>query len=309
MAISDDAVELCKDHGFPLFAHSTKHVKAAVFSARGEFHNAEPILEELIQWGRPRGVGLVHMMSSHVRVIDALGRGDFESAYGFATQVCPAGTLVSHATFAPWVMMDVVESAMRTGRVDEARAHLGVIEETGLAAISPRFALLAAGSAAMVAPPEKAASLFEQAIAIPDADRWPLLFARVKLAYGEHLRRRRATKDAREQLGAALHGFELLGATLFAQRATTELRATGETLARVSERDRCVLTPQETEIAMLAASGLSNKEIGQRLYLSPRTVGAHLYRAFPKLGITSRAALRDALDISSQGTCLAASFN
>ena len=296
MQISDDALELCKDHGFPLFAHSANHVKAAVFSARGEIHNAEPILNELVQWGKPRGVGLVHMMSSHVCVLDALGRGDFESAYGFATQVCPAGTLASHATFGPWVMMDVVESAMKTGRVAEAQAHLAVIEETGLASVSPRFALLAAGSAAMVAPSDEAPWLFEQAISIPGADRWPLLLARVKLAYGEHLRRRRATKDAREQLGAALHDFESLGATLFAQRAAAELRATGETHARVSGRDLCAMSPQETEIAMLAATGLSNKEIGQRLFLSPRTVGAHLYRVFPKLGITSRAALRDALD-------------
>jgi DNA-binding CsgD family transcriptional regulator len=303
LQISDDALELCKDHGFPLFAHSTNHVKAAVFSARGEFHNAQPILDELIQWGKPRGVGLVHMMSSHVCVLDALGRGDFESAYQFATQVCPAGTLASHATFAPWVMMDVVESAMRTGRVAEAHAHLAVIEKTGLASISPRFALLAAGAAAMAAPSDEAAWLFEQAISIPDADRWPLLLARVKLAYGEHLRRRRATKDAREQLSAALHDFESLGATLFAQRAATELRATGQTRVSVAERHICALTPQETEIAMLAAAGLSNKTIGQRLFLSSRTVGAHLYRVFPKLGITSRAALRDALDSLPENNC------
>jgi DNA-binding CsgD family transcriptional regulator len=294
--LCDDALALCKDHGFPLFAHSTNHVKAAVFSARGEFHNAEPILDEMIQWGKPRGVGLVDMMSSHVCVIDALGRGDYEAAYGFATEICPAGTLASHATFAPWVMMDVVESAMRTGRVAEAHAHLAVIEQTGLASISPRFALLAAGSAAMAAPSDEATWLFEQAISIPDVDRWPLLLARVQLAYGEHLRRRRATKDAREQLSAALHSLESLGATLFAQRAAIELRATGQTRVSVSDRDPCALTPQEHEIAMLAASGLSNKEIGQRLVLSPRTVGAHLYRVFPKLGVNSRAALRDALD-------------
>ena len=74
-----------------------------------------------------------------------------------------------------------------------------------------------------------------------------------------------------------------------------ELRATGQTRPRVAPHDREALTPQELEIALLAATGLSNKQIGNRLFLSHRTVGAHLYRVFPKLGITSRAALRDAL--------------
>jgi DNA-binding CsgD family transcriptional regulator len=78
--------------------------------------------------------------------------------------------------------------------------------------------------------------------------------------------------------------------------ATAELRAAGERVQRMSDRADTALTAQEREIAMLAATGMTNREIGQRLYLSPRTVSTHLYRIFPKLGITSRAALRDALE-------------
>ncbi len=89
--------------------------------------------------------------------------------------------------------------------------------------------------------------------------------------------------------------FERLGSGCWAKRAALELRASGETAQLRQDYDRDALTPQELEIAMLGASGLSNKEIAQQLSLSPRTVGAHLYRIFPKLGITSRAALRDAL--------------
>ena len=96
---------------------------------------------------------------------------------------------------------------------------------------------------------------------------------------------------------AALETFERLGARPWAGRATAELRATGLARPRALERGHLSLTPQEHEIAMLAAGGMSNKQIGQRLYLSPRTVSGHLYRAFPKLGITSRsqiaACLRD----------------
>ena len=92
-----------------------------------------------------------------------------------------------------------------------------------------------------------------------------------------------------------LEVFERLGAKPWIARASSELRATGQTRAQVGSPDRDALTAQELEIATLAASGLTNKQIGDRLYLSHRTVGAHLYRIFPKLGITSRAALRDAL--------------
>lgn len=130
---------------------------------------------------------------------------------------------------------------------------------------------------------------------MPGIDRWPFDLARVQLLYGERLRRTRAIRESRVHLGAALETFRCLGAQPWVQRAANELRATGEAKPRNHEHDRDALTPQETGIAQLAASGLTNKQIGERLFLSPRTVGFHLHRTFPKLGIHSRAALRDAL--------------
>jgi DNA-binding NarL/FixJ family response regulator len=109
------------------------------------------------------------------------------------------------------------------------------------------------------------------------------------------LRRHRLTRESRTHLTAAEATFERLGARPWAARVATELKAAGQGVRRNAQLSGAVLTSQEHEIASLAASGLSNKEIAARLYLSPRTVGAHLYRIFPKLGITSRAALRDAL--------------
>ncbi len=126
-------------------------------------------------------------------------------------------------------------------------------------------------------------------------DRWPFELAWVQLAYGERLRRARAVIESRVPLMAALETFERLGAWPWANRAGHELRAAGEARPRADAGDRDALTPQEHEIAMLAAAGLSNKEIGQRLFLSHRTVGNHLMRIFRKLSITSRAALHDAL--------------
>ena len=110
----------------------------------------------------------------------------------------------------------------------------------------------------------------------------------MQLAYGEHLRRSRATTQSRRLFTQAFETFERLGARPWAARAAQELRATGRASARADDVAVPALTPQEQEIAMLAASGLTNKQIGKQLYLSHRTVGAHLYRVFPKLGITTR---------------------
>lgn len=137
--------------------------------------------------------------------------------------------------------------------------------------------------------------MFEKALAIPGACRFPFDLGRVRLCHGEHLRRARAVAGSRAQLATALEIFERLGAKPWAARAASELRAAGWDGSHAVPRDRASLTPQELQIAMLAAAGLSNKQIGRRLFLSHRTVGAHLYQIFPKLGITSRAALRDAL--------------
>ena len=197
--------------------------------------------------------------------------------------------------------MDLVEAAVRTGRQAEAAAHVAAMRDAGIAALSPRLALLSGGSAAIAAGEESATELFEQALAILGVARWPFDLARVRLAYGEHLRRSRAIAGARTQLTAALVSFEQLGARPWATRARRELRASGQ-VATGELGGSIVLTPQELEIATLVAGGLTNKEIGQRLYLSHRTVGAHLYRMFPKLGIKSRSALADALRSTPQSS-------
>jgi DNA-binding NarL/FixJ family response regulator len=96
-------------------------------------------------------------------------------------------------------------------------------------------------------------------------------------------------------LRAAREAFDALGAAGWGERARQELRASGETSRRRTPDAWDELTPQELQIAQLAAAGLTNREIGERLYLSHRTIGSHLYRIFPKLGVTSRSELRDAV--------------
>ena len=115
--------------------------------------------------------------------------------------------------------------------------------------------------------------------------------ARAQLAYGSWLRRQRRVTESREPLRAARAAFDALGAKPWALRADQELRATGERGWQPDDERPSAALPQEAQIAELAAQGLSNREIGQRLFLSHRTVGSHLYRIFPKLGITSRQQL------------------
>jgi len=184
---------------------------------------------------------------------------------------------------------------MRTGRQAEAAAYVAAMQEAHIAQISSRLALLAGASAAMVAPDDRARELFQESLALPGVERWQFDLARVRLAHGERLRRNRRMVEARAQLNAALAIFERLGARPWVYRTTAELRASGQTKPRAGENVLDRLTPQEFEIVTLAASGLTNRQIAERLFLSHRTVGAHLHRAFPKLGVATRAALRDAL--------------
>jgi DNA-binding CsgD family transcriptional regulator len=140
-----------------------------------------------------------------------------------------------------------------------------------------------------------AESHFEQALADQAGDQWPFERAQTLLDYGEWLRRRRRIADARPRLLAAVEIFRRLGARPWVDRARGELRAAGVEPEPAAPNTLTSLTPQQQQIIRLAARGLSNREIGERLFLSPRTVGSHLYRSFPKLGVTARSQLRDLL--------------
>ncbi|MEV1076974.1 AAA family ATPase [Streptomyces sp. NPDC050211] len=149
---------------------------------------------------------------------------------------------------------------------------------------------------ALLADDEDAEAPFRSALDL-DLSRDPFTRARLLLAYGAWLRRRRRVMESRTPLRIARESFASLGARPWHERACQELRSAGEAGTQSMSADWDLLTPQELQIAQLAASGLSNREIGQQLYLSHRTIGAHLYRIYPKLGITSRGQLRDKLQL------------
>src|SRR5262249_48992190 len=212
------------------------------------------LADAITGWAQPRGARLIAQFADHARGLAALGRGDFETAYRHACAVGLPGEFARYNHHALWVCMDLVEAAVRTDRHAEAAAHVAAMERHGIARISPRIALLAAGSAGLASREDEAASAhLEPALAIPGVDRWPFERAGVRLAYGERLRRGRAARAAGAQLTAAHEAFERLGAAPWARRAAAELRAAGQAPA-IPNGSAELLTPQELEIASLAAA-------------------------------------------------------
>ena len=186
---------------------------------------------------------------------------------------------------------DVIEAAVRVGEPHRAARAYSQYEQWAAHAQQPWIDAILLRCRALLASDDEAERHYAAAVAIREPDR-PFEYARTALLYGEWLRRTRRRSDARVQLRAALEIFDRFGAHPWAERARTELRAAGETVA-IARPPELVdqLTPQELHVIRLAADGLSNRAIGAQLFLSPRTVGYHLYKAFPKLGITSRVEL------------------
>ncbi|MGW0858571.1 response regulator transcription factor, partial [Streptomyces sp. NPDC002690] len=233
--------------------------------------------------------------AAHARALAALGDGDFETAYRHARTLNPPGPVTPFVPIAMWGALDLVEAALRTGRDEEAAAHAAAMRASAMAGLSPRLELVVLACEALTTPGTEAVALFERALSLPVPEQWPFDVARVRLLYGERLRRLRATSQARDQLTRALEAFQLLGAGPWVTRTASELRAGGQAAPVAAMGGTSALTAQELQIATLAATGLTNKQIAERLFLSHRTIGTHLYQIYPKLGITSRAALRDAL--------------
>ncbi len=292
--LADECLGLSLTHGYLPLTWTIRYRHALLAAARGAYDAADELVAEMTEWAAPRRVGQAEVAAHHVRSVAALGRGDFADAYRQAAAISPAGHLASHVGYVLWVLLDLVEAAVRTGRQADAAAHVRAMREAGLERLSSRLSLIVAGAAAFAAPRDQARALFETALAAPRADQWPFDLARVRLLFGEWLRRERSIPEARAQLSTAMSTFRQLGARPWQARAGNELRAAG--LATLAADPGSPLSPLDRQIAELAAAGLTNKQIGERLYLSHRTVAAHLYQVFPRLGITARAALRDALD-------------
>ena len=239
---------------------------------------------------QPRGVSAVLVEFADLILNNGLGR--YEEALRSGRRVLEDLDPIAQA---PWVLPELVEAAARAGAVDEAATALHRLAESARISGADWALGLEARSHALLSNGPEAERLYLEAIARLGGPGCRVELARAHLVYGEWLRRAGRRADARRQLRTSYDTLSDMGLAAFAERARRELRATGETARKRVLETRDDLTPQEDQIARLAGEGLSNSEIGARLFISPRTVEWHLRKIFVKLGISSRFALRDAL--------------
>jgi DNA-binding CsgD family transcriptional regulator len=243
-----------------------------------------------------RGEGIAVSTTQWVTALLNNGLGRYESALAAAQQVIdPPRKLDATINL---VLPELIEAAARTGHAEIAHEALEQLSEMTQPSGSDYGLGLQARSRALLSERDVAERLYREAIERLGRTRLRGELARARLLYGEWLRRTARRVDAREQLRTAHRMFTDMGMEAFAERARKELMATGQRVPRRTVETRDDLTSQERQIARLALDGLSNPEIGARLFLSPRTVEWHLRKVFAKLGIHSRRELANALPSS-----------
>ncbi len=293
---AEEAERLGAETGQRLWAAAASLARAVVAADRGATATAAELAAKAEQVLLPIGANPMLSLVQLARGRAALVDGRFTDAYEHLRRIFDPADIAYHPFVRGWVLADLVDAATHdAGRVEEALAFLAELEPITAATGAPLLRAQVSYARALLAPDDEAEPLFRAALAT-DLATWPGLRARMVLAYGIWLRRRRRVAESRSPLRGAAEAFGALGFSVLAERAQQELRASGETSRRRRVDPRNELTPQELQIARMAADGLTNREIGQKLYLSHRTVGSHLYRIFPKLGVTARSQLRDAVD-------------
>jgi DNA-binding CsgD family transcriptional regulator len=235
--------------------------------------------------------GVVLSFAEHASAVLYNGLGRYDEALGPAQSASTRDELLMPALSLP----ELVEAATRTDRAELAERAIEQLSERTRAAGTDWALGIEARSRALVSDSTVAEPLYRDAIDRLGRTRLAFESARAHLLYGEWLRRDRRRVDAREQLRRAQEMFSSMGAEAFAARAGRELLATGETARKRTVQTRDELTAQEAQIAEFARAGLSNAEIGARLFISPRTVEYHLHKVFTKLRISSREHLDRAL--------------
>ncbi|MEU3607799.1 LuxR family transcriptional regulator [Streptomyces sp. NPDC035033] len=280
------------DRGYHCNALLFRHHYAHFLAGRGDeqgLREVESLIEPTASGARMRFV-TDHLV--HLRALVALAHGRYEEAYLLLVRLMSPGVLPRGLSWFHLPFFDLVVAAVHTGRRREATAHVEAGRAARMADISGHHAFLLAAAAAVAAADEDADARYRTAYAVVGAETWVFGMARLRLAHGSWLRRRRRA-EARDVLHRARDAFRRLGAEPWAERCEEELAAAGTPMTEAGGRG--LLTGQERRIAQLAATGLTNKEIGTALQVSPRTVAAHLYKIFPKLGISSRAGISRAL--------------
>jgi DNA-binding CsgD family transcriptional regulator len=282
-----EAARLAKETGQPIMVATALSTSAVCAALLGDHRSLVAFAAEAERASLVVGARPVLATVQHARGLDALGGGRYAEAFGHLRRMHDPDDPAFHISIRCFAIGDLVEAAVRAGQQKDISSIVAEMERIAESTPSPAL-LVGLGYARALLSDEEGP--FVAALA-DTGTAWPFARARILLAYGGWLRRRRRAADARDPLRRSRDMFDALGTAPWSERARQELRASGETThERVPEAHE-QLTPQELQIARLAAEGLTNRDIGERLYLSHRTVSSHLHTVFPKLGITSRTEL------------------
>ncbi|WP_112267430.1 LuxR C-terminal-related transcriptional regulator [Lentzea terrae] len=279
-----EAAQLAEETHQPYMRGLAAAVQAEIAALKGNYAEAAEKAAEAERIGLAAGARPVLATVQLARSLAALGEGRYADAFAAVRRIHDPADPAYQLALKRYVLPELVEAATRSGNHDEAGK---IVEELDAATSSPALAAGLRYARALLATEAEAEACFTKALEAKDS---PWDRARVQLAFGAWLRRQRKATQARPHLKAAAEAFEAFGTKDWAERAREELRASGE-----SRNGNGELTEHELTIARMAADGLTNKEIGERLHLSHRTVSTHLHRIFPKLGVTARAELKTAL--------------
>ena len=297
-ANATEAVQLARSTGQPALAAMPLAQLALYAALRGD-EDYGSLMAEL---DRVTAVGPAGILGVLMRDFRLWARGSHEAWIGRPAEAVQTLGQMTQPTLTRLAAYDRLDAGVRAGDLVTAVRWLADLEQFADAVETPHARMVVAYGRALIASaknePAAAEAFFREALDDPRLAGRSFELARTRLAYGVFLRRSRRQVDAREQLRSALQTFGDLGAAPWAKRAEQELRGSGETARKRDTTTPIVLTAQESQVASFIASGLSNRDVAAKLFLSPRTIDFHLRNIFSKTGITSRLELAR-LDIAA----------
>jgi ATP/maltotriose-dependent transcriptional regulator MalT len=293
-AAAGEASRLARETNQLRWAIAAELAQAAVAAERGDDDAAEAILRPAEAVLLPMGANPILSLVQFARGRGAVVQQRYSEGLAHLARILDPADPAHHPFVGTWGLADLVEAAMHTGDTATAKTYLRQLESLAAQTAGPQLLAEAAYARPLVAEDEAAEALYQTALE-QALTSWPGYRGRMLLWYGAWLRRQRRAAESRAPLRAARDCFDALGFAGLAEHARRELRAAGESSSNRAPEAWDQLTSQELQIARMAADGMSNREIAQQLYISHRTVGAHLHRIFPKLGITSRSQLHAAI--------------
>ncbi len=301
LEVAAEAAGTAEANQMDIVAASADVITATVLALRGDSATARRHAARALAAIDPAECGLIAARARRALGVAALADGNYLQAFTQLRELFSEDGAPLHNYASYLGVADLAAAAVRADRrmegcdvIDHALSRL-----EGRA--SARLEQLIARARGILADPSNSEAHFGKALSDPAGDQWPFERAQLRLDYAEWLRRRRRINDAKAVLTEALGTFRRLRARSWVQRAEAELRACGVAVTGAPAKPDALgeLTPQQRQIVRLASDGLTDREIGDRLFLSPRTVSSHLYRSYPKLGVASRHQLRDVITRAS----------